>query len=58
MPATLFRTVEQTPEGVTVKVRRDGQDIYLTAKKMLAADGLVSKVAKVTGKIKTAWTLA
>jgi flavin-dependent dehydrogenase len=52
MTATLFRNVEQTPEGVKVKVRRDGQDIYLTAKKMLAADGLVSKVAKVTGKNK------
>ena len=49
MPATLFRTLKQTEDGVEVKVRRDGQDIYLTCKKLLAADGLMSKVAKVTG---------
>ena len=32
-----------------VKVRRLGKDIYLTAKKLIAADGLCSRVAKVTG---------
>ena len=49
MPGTLFRTLTQTEDQVSVKVRKDGQDKVLTCKKLVAADGLMSKVAKVTG---------
>ena len=44
-----FRNAEQDKNGVKVKVRRLGKDLYLTAKKLIAADGLCSRVAKVTG---------
>ena len=49
MPGTLFRTLTQADDQVSVKVRKDGQDKILTCKKLVAADGLMSKVAKVTG---------
>ena len=49
MTETHFRHAEQDKNGVRVKVRRLGKDIYLTAKKLIAADGLCSRVAKVTG---------
>lgn len=53
MPGTVFNNVTQTDTRVEVKVRQNGKDRYLTCQKLIAADGLVSKVAKVTGANKT-----
>jgi digeranylgeranylglycerophospholipid reductase len=53
MPGTLFRNVTQTGKRVEVKVRKDGQDKTLSCKKLIAADGLCSRIAKVTGVNKT-----
>jgi len=49
MPSTLFRKLTQTAKQVEVMVRKDGKDKTLTCKKLVAADGLVSRVAKTTG---------
>jgi flavin-dependent dehydrogenase len=49
MPGTMFINLTQTAAQVEVKVRQNGKDRLLTCKKLIAADGLVSKVAKVTG---------
>jgi flavin-dependent dehydrogenase len=49
MTGTLFRNVTQTDTGVEVLVRRAGKDERLRCRKLIAADGLCSRVAKVTG---------
>jgi len=49
MPGTLFVNVKQTDKQVEIKVRHNGRDQVLTCRKMIAADGLCSRTAKVTG---------
>ena len=49
MTQTLFRNVSQTDKTVEIMVRTDGRDKHLTCKKLIAADGLCSRIAKVTG---------
>ena len=49
MPGTSFINCSQTDKSVEVLVRKDGKNKTLTCKKLIAADGLVSRVAKVTG---------
>lgn len=49
LPGTLFISLIQTEKQVEVKVRQDGKDKRLTCKKLIAADGLCSKIAKITG---------
>jgi flavin-dependent dehydrogenase len=53
MPGTLFRKASQTEKQVEIVVRTDGKDKTLTCKKLIAADGLCSRVAKQTGANKT-----
>ncbi|MEI6128337.1 MAG: FAD-dependent monooxygenase, partial [Pseudomonadota bacterium] len=49
MPGTVFINLTQTDRQVEVKVRRDGKDKRLTCKKLIASDGLCSRIAKITG---------
>jgi len=53
MPGTLFLNLTQTSSQVEVKVRRDGKDKTLTCRKMIAADGLCSRTAKITNANKS-----
>ncbi len=53
MPSTLFRNIEQNDKQVAITVRRDGRDVRLTCKKLIAADGLCSRIAKVSGANKS-----
>ncbi len=49
MTGTSFINCSQTDKSVEILVRKDGKNKTLTCKKLIAADGLVSRVAKVTG---------
>ena len=49
MTGTSFVNCSQTDKQVEVLVRKDGKNKTLTCKKLIASDGLVSRVAKVTG---------
>jgi flavin-dependent dehydrogenase len=53
MTGTLFINLTQTETQVEVKVRRDGKDQRLTCRRLIAADGLCSRIAKVTNANKT-----
>lgn len=53
MTETHFRNLTQTGSGVEITVRRMGRDQRLTCRRLLAADGLCSRVAKVTGANKS-----
>lgn len=49
MTETRFITCSQTDKSVEIVVRKDGNNKKLTCKKLIASDGLISRVAKVTG---------
>ena len=49
MPATQALRVEQTESTVTLTVRTNGKNKILTCKKLIASDGLSSRIARVTG---------
>lgn len=49
MTGTRFITCSQTDKSVEIVVRKDGKNKTLTCKKLIASDGLISRVAKVTG---------
>ncbi len=58
MTGTSFINCSQTDKSVEVLLRKDGKNKTLTCKKLIAADGLVSRVAKVTGVNKAGSTSA
>jgi len=49
MPNTLAVRVSQNDRGVELTVRIDGNDRKLTCRKLIASDGLASRIAKKTG---------
>ena len=53
MPETLALRVEQDEKKVTLTVRTRGKNRTLTCKKLIASDGLSSRIAKLTGANKT-----
>lgn len=51
--ATVFRKLTQTEKKVEVTFRKAGKDKVLTCKKLIAADGLTTRVGKTTGANKS-----